>query len=327
MADTLVSAAVGGGFWLLSGGALARSSRRVQQEVGEDRVPLMGVLGAFVFCAQMVNFAIPGTGSSGHLGGGIFLAALLGPHAAVLVMGSVLLVQALFFADGGLLAFGCNLFNLGIVPGLVAYPLVFRPLNRRGHRMTAAVLGSVVALQLGALGVVLETSLSGLAGLPIKAFMSSMLLIHLPIALVEGLVTAGLLAFVARARPDALVDRVSSASQRILGSFLALALLTGGVLSWVSSSRPDGLEWSLARTAAPAGARLNPLHQWASRFQQRTAVLPDYAFRQAGAEANPARRAETSLSAFLGGVGTILLVAGTGWVLGKLRNKSARAPG
>src|SRR5512143_324466 len=126
MADALVSAAVGGSFWALSGGALAGCSRRVRRDEDERRVPLMGVLGAFVFAVQMVNFAIPGTGSSGHLVGTLLLSALLGPPAAVLVMGSVLLVQALFFADGGLLAFGCNLFNMGILPAFVAYPLVYR---------------------------------------------------------------------------------------------------------------------------------------------------------------------------------------------------------
>ena len=95
----------------------------------------MGMLGAFVFAAQMINFSIPGTGSSGHLGGALLLAILLGPHAAFVVVASVLTVQALFFADGGLLALGANLFNLGVLPCYLAYPLVYRPLagNHRRH--------------------------------------------------------------------------------------------------------------------------------------------------------------------------------------------------
>ncbi len=324
MADTLVSAAVGGGFWLLSGGALARASRVVQAQADSPRVPLMGVLGAFLFAAQMVNFAIPGTGSSGHLGGGLLLAVLLGPHAAVLVMGSVLLVQALFFADGGLLAFGCNLFNLGILPAYVAYPLVYRPLRRRGQPLAAAVLGALVALEAGALGVVLETALSGLAGLPLRPFLATMTAIHLPIALVEGLVTAGLLAYVARVRPAVLEDRNASPGQLLLGGFLALALLGGGVLSWMASSRPDGLEWSLARTLgptepAPPGGSLHPL---AARLQGRTALLPDYAFP--GDPGAVHRKAGSALAGVLGGTLTVLLVGAIGWALGRLRRPAGR---
>jgi cobalt/nickel transport system permease protein len=288
----------------------------------------MGVLGAFVFAAQLVNFAIPGTGSSGHLGGGLLLAALLGPHATVLVMGSVLLVQALFFADGGLLAFGCNLFNLGILPAYLAYPLVFSPLNRHGLRGAGAIFGALAALQLGALAVVLETTLSGLAGLPFKAFLGSMLLIHLPIALVEGTVTAGLLAFVARARPTTLVGPVSSVPRRLLGAVLALALLTGGVFSWFASTRPDGLEWSLARTLGTAElqAPANFLQRWATRLQQRTAVLPDYAFKGAGAEESTVKKTGSALSGLLGGTITLLLVVGAGWLLAR-RQRAAKERG
>src|SRR6516165_3034633 len=113
MSDALVSPAVGGLLWAGAAGVAAWSARRVDADGDERKIPLMGVLGAFVFAAQMVNFAIPGTGSSGHLGGGLLLAALLGPEAAFLVLASVLGVQALFFADGGLLALGANAVNLG----------------------------------------------------------------------------------------------------------------------------------------------------------------------------------------------------------------------
>ena len=86
----------------------------------------MGIMAAFIFAAQMINFTIPGTGSSGHLGGGMILAILLGPYAGILTMASVLAVQALFFADGGLMALGCNIFNLGFFPCFIAYPLIFK---------------------------------------------------------------------------------------------------------------------------------------------------------------------------------------------------------
>src|SRR5512138_3185630 len=99
MSDALLSPAVGGTLWAAAAGLVAASARRVERDPDPRRAPLMGVMGAFVFAAQMVNFSIPGTGSSGHLGGGLLLAALVGPEAACLVLCSGLGVQALFFAD------------------------------------------------------------------------------------------------------------------------------------------------------------------------------------------------------------------------------------
>ncbi|MDE3245041.1 MAG: energy-coupling factor ABC transporter permease [Acidobacteriota bacterium] len=322
MADALVSATVGGGFWALSGGSLAGCSRRLRSEGNDAQVPLMGVLGAFVFAAQMVNFAIPGTGSSGHLGGGLLLAVLLGPSAAVLVMGSVLLMQALFFADGGLLAFGCNLFNMGILPAFVAYPLVYSPLARRGWLGAAAVLGALAALQLGALGVVLETVVSGLAGLPLKPFLLSMLAIHLPIGVVEGIVTMGLLRFVGKARPALLETPMESPGRTLLGVFLGFALLAGGLLSWTASDRPDGLAWSMA-SAARASSQVEPsapstgLHKFLRRLQLRTSVLPANALPKPG-EGTP-KGAGTSLSGLLGGALTLGLITCAGWLMARRR--------
>src|SRR5512136_1962273 len=138
MADALLSPAVGGGMWAATAATLAFSARKVTREIDDRKVPLMGVLGAFIFAAQMINFTIPGTGSSGHIGGGMILAVLLGPYAAFLVTASVLTVQALFFADGGLLALGCNIFNLGFFPAFIAYAFVFKPLL--GEKPTAGRL-------------------------------------------------------------------------------------------------------------------------------------------------------------------------------------------
>lgn len=178
MADALISPAVGATLWVAAGTTLAWCSRRLRQGRQERLVPLMGVLGAFVFAAQMINFAIPATGSSGHIGGGLLLAILLGPHAAFLVIASVLTVQALFFADGGLLALGANICNLGLFPCFVGYLLVYRPLLgadplRSSPRRVgvATVFAAIVGLQLGALGVVMETLLSGISSLPIGAFL------------------------------------------------------------------------------------------------------------------------------------------------------------
>ena len=111
MADGFISPAAGCTMWAASAAMTMLCARKVRQEKEMRLVPLMGVLGAFIFACQMLNFTIPGTGSSGHLGGGLILAILLGPYAGFLVMAAILAVQALFFADGGLLALGCNIFN------------------------------------------------------------------------------------------------------------------------------------------------------------------------------------------------------------------------
>src|SRR5512145_2164156 len=155
MADALLSSAVGATMWAGSIAAIGYSSKKLKDHIDHKTIPLMGVMGAFIFAAQLINFTIPGTGSSGHLGGGMILAILLGPHAAFLVMASVLAVQALFFADGGLLALGCNIWNLAAYPCYLVYPIIYRPLAVRGanpRRLAiACVLGVVAALQLGAL--------------------------------------------------------------------------------------------------------------------------------------------------------------------------------
>ena len=205
MADALLSPAVGLAFHAGSAGLLAGAARRAVRAPGyERRLPLMGVLGAFVFAAQMVNFALPGTGSSGHLGGGLLLALLLGPDAAFLVITSVLTVQALFFADGGLLALGCNAFNLGFWPAFVGLPLqrrLARAWPGRAGFTVGVVAAAVLSLLLGALGVALQTALSGRAELPLRELAMVLLGIHLPIGLVEGIVTVGVVRFVERLAP------------------------------------------------------------------------------------------------------------------------------
>ena len=116
MADALLSPAVGVAMYAASTGAIARSASKIKQEIIEKKIPIMAVAGSFVFAAQMINFTIPVTGSSGHIGGGILLAAMLGGYPALLTIAAVVSIQALFFADGGLLALGANIFNMGVIP-------------------------------------------------------------------------------------------------------------------------------------------------------------------------------------------------------------------
>ncbi len=337
MADALLSPGTGGAMWLASGVALAVASRRVGARADDRLVPLMGMLGAFVFAAQMINFTIPGTGSSGHLGGGLLLAILLGPHAAFVVIASVLTVQALFFADGGLLALGANMFNLGVLPCLVAYPLIYRPLagprpsNRRV--VLAAMAAAIIGLQLGAIGVVMQTALSGISSLPLKTFLALMLPIHLAIGIVEGLATGAIVLFLRRTRPDLLSGSFAAGSVRTLLTGLALAaLLTGGVVSWFASTQPDGLEWSVARAAG--GELASPtqpgLHARLANLQGRTAWFAGYGLPSfAAASPSPLRetwpdvKPGTSLAGVVGGTTTLALILAVGWAL--RRRRRARA--
>jgi cobalt/nickel transport system permease protein len=324
MSDALISPVVGGVFWSAMAGGVAWSARRVARAGDERRVPLMGVLGAFVFAAQMVNFSIPGTGSSGHLGGGLLLAVLLGADAGLLVMASILVVQALLFADGGLLALGCNVVNMGFATCYLAYPLVFRPLAGkspgRARLFVASLTASILGLQLGALGVVGQTAISGQVGLPLGAFLLAMQPIHLAIGIVEGLVTAVILQALWRARPDL----ATSASPQAAGSTLlraalglgVAAALVAGILSRFASTNPDGLEWSLSRTLGSFEVR-SPgigLHATLAHAQSATAIFPDYTC--AGARA-------ASTAGLIGAAATLAIALALGLLLRGLRRRSA----
>ncbi len=327
MADALISPVVGGTMWLGVAGLAAYSAQKVTKSLDEQKIPLMGVLGAFVFAAQMINFTIPGTGSSGHLGGGMLLAILLGPYAAFLTIASVLTIQALFFADGGLLALGCNIFNLGFFPCFIAYPLIYKQIVRDATNQKRVYLGATIAaiigLQLGAFGVVLETITSGVSDMPFVAFLLLMQPIHLGIGIVEGLVTAAVISFVWRERPE-IIQRAGNFEplgnlkiKPVLLGLLVAALLTGRALSWFASEKPDGLEWAVGKVTGaeelqePEGSIYGLLGDW----QKNIAFLPDYNFRQAEEviATVPDTKTGTSVAGIVGALMTLLLVG----VIGK----------
>jgi cobalt/nickel transport system permease protein len=342
MADALISPAVGGTLWAVSGGLIVFCARKVKQTLRDNLVPLMGVLGAFIFAAQMINFSIPGTGSSGHIGGGLILTVLLGPYAAFLVISSVLTVQAFFFADGGLLALGCNIFNIGFFPAFVAYPLIYRIIARDQHGTSrawvAALIAAVVGLQLGAFSVVLETGASGVSDLPFRTFVLMMLPIHLAIGVVEGLATAAVISFVAKARPEALPTAQTSGEavslRPVLIGFAVTAALIGGVASWYASTHPDGLEWSMAKVSGKEELE-SPgagIHESAAKVREKTAFLPDYGFKSAESakappEPWPAVSAGTSVAGIVGGLMTLVLACMVGFALRSRSIRSAHGNG
>jgi cobalt/nickel transport system permease protein len=283
MSDALVSPVVAGAFWAVSATALAVSVVGLRKDPDEKKIPLMAVLGAFVFAAQLINFSIPGTGSSGHLGGGLLLAVLLGPSAAFIVMTSILVLQAFLFADGGLLSLGCNVFNLGFLTAFLAYPLIYRPIvgkSASGGRLLAGSLAAaIVSLQLGALMVTLQTVLSGVTKLPFGVFLGFMQGIHLVIGVVEGLVTFAVLRFLYSVRPELQGSAVRSTPlKHLLVGVLIAAFIVAGGIAWIASEKPDGLEWSVLKSSGQAENEVasSSLHRLAGEIQKKAAVFRDY---------------------------------------------------
>lgn len=341
MSDALISVAVGGTMLAASSGAAAYSVKKIQDDIDEKKIPLMGVMGAFVFAAQMINFTIPVTGSSGHIGGGILLAILLGPYAGFLTMASILLIQALFFGDGGLLAYGCNLFNMGFFTCFIAYPLVYKGFTQKGLSSKSIFGGSlasvVIGLQLGAFSVVLETLLSEKTELPFSTFVLLMQPIHLAIGVVEGLVTAAIVTFVWKARPEILEKAALGQAlgniqiKKVLSGLIIGAIIIGGGLSWFASSNPDGLEWSIEKTAGTAELEAaGGIHEKFSLIQSKTAFLPDYSFKsneEPSAQAEylwPPVNAGTSVSGIAGGALTLGVAALTGLIVSLVKRRKKR---
>jgi len=340
MADALVAPAVAATMYVASGSVAGVSVHKLKKDENTAKLPTMAVTAALVFAGQMINYTIPGTGSSGHMCGGMLLTGLLGPQAGFLSMIVILAIQCLFFADGGLLALGANVWNMAFYGCFVGYYLIWKPIMHgnlfhsmekkaqgRAKIILASILGCVITLQLGAFSVVLETQLSGITELPFGAFVALMQPIHLAIGLIEGCVTAAVLVFVYESRPELLCDadaELSGDSKRSLKSTLAIlavvVLIVGGGLSLMASSNPDGLEWSLFGNAEAGYSENMGLDEdnfgvasaaadTAAAIQEKTAFLPDYAF------SNSDSAVGTSVSGIVGsaivaGVAVLVCMAG-----------------
>lgn len=322
MADALLAPAVAATMYVASGAAAGVSIHQLRKDDEQQKLPTMAVTAALVFAGQMINYTIPGTGSSGHICGGMLLSSLLGPYGGFLSMIVILAIQSLFFADGGLMALGANIWNMAFYGCFVGYYLIWRPIMRsrwfgegkgaqRARVIAASVIGCVVTLQLGAFSVVLETSLSGITDLPLGAFVAIMQPIHLAIGLIEGLITAAVLCFVLEARPELLRDAQYSGEspkhslKNTIIVLTAVALVVGGGLSLLASSNPDGLEWALFGNEDSGYAQNMGLDEEqygvssgaadkASEIQEKTSVLPDYGFSGSDSSAG------TSVSGIVG---------------------------
>lgn len=341
MADALLAPTVAVTMYAASAVTAGVSVKTLRKDETSAKLPTMAVTSALIFAGQMINYTIPGTGSSGHLCGGMMLSALLGPQAGFLSMIVILAIQCLFFADGGLLALGANIWNMAFYGCFVGFYLIWRPIVRsnlfgnmsrraatRAKIILASILGCVLTLQLGAFSVVLETSISGITELPFGAFAAVMQPIHLAIGLVEGLITSAVLVFVYEARPELLmeVEKTDTAGhgkysvKTTLAVLAIVAAVVGGGLSLLASSNPDGLEWSMFGNADGGYSENMGLNEdafgvasnaadTAAAIQEKTAFLPDYAFADSDSAAG------TTVSGLVGSAivaATALLVCAAG---------------
>ena len=340
MADALLAPAVAATMYAATAVTVGASVKTLKKDENLEKLPTMAVASALVFAGQMINYTIPGTGSSGHLCGGMMLTALLGPQAGFLSMVVILAIQALFFADGGLLALGANCWNMAFYGCFVGYYLLWKPIMRsalfsklgtkgaaRAKITLASILGCMLTLQLGAFSVVLETTASGITELPFGTFVGIMQPIHLAIGLIEGLITSAVLVFVYEARPELLMDvntagkETGKCSLKTTLVILAVVVaIVGGGLSLFASGNPDGLERSMFGNAESGYSENMGLDEEdygvssgaaevAGSIQEKTAFLPDYAF------ANSDSAAGTSVSGLLGsaivaGVAVLVCMAG-----------------
>jgi cobalt/nickel transport system permease protein len=276
---------------------------RTNKSLGEKQVPLMGIMAAFIFAAQMINFPVAG-GTSGHLLGGALAAIVLGPWAAMLVMTAVIAVQGLLFQDGGLLVMGANIFNMGLLTAAIGYGLYRSVMNKStGTKLAVAGVAAWLSVMAGALATALQLWLSGTSNL--QTVVIAMLGVHALIGIGEALITVAALSFIFRTRPDLLGEGSASAEGGrgwvIAGVVVALIVV---LLSPLASGDPDGLE----RVAIDMG--FIDAGQ-AAPFE----IIPDYTVPFLG---------ETPLSTILAGAIGALIVLGIMVVTGRsLQKKSS----
>ncbi len=295
--DGLLSIPVSAVGWLLLIGLLGYALRQTKTQLGERQIPLMGILAAFVFAAQMINFPVAG-GTSGHLLGSTLVAIFLGPWAMIVVMTCVIGVQALLFQDGGLLALGFNIVNMGIVSGLIGYAIYTLLRRAQASRLIGAGVGAWVGVVAASAATALELGVSGTASLALA--LPAMVGVHVLIGAGEALITVAALAFVTQTRPDLLERSAPARGARWVAVGLVIALLVA-FASPLASPSPDGLE----RVAEDQG--------FIEQAQDPTfTILPDYTVPLIESEA---------LTTIAAGVIGVLVVAAVSYGAARLASK------
>jgi cobalt/nickel transport system permease protein len=306
--DGFLTVAVALTFWLATIAVVAYALKRVNADLGERQVPLMGVLAACIFAGQMLNFNVA-AGTSGHLVGAALATILLGPWASILIMTCVIAVQGLIFQDGGLLAMGTNIFNMGIVGTVVAYG-VYRLVTRlaggrKGGITIAAFSAAWASIVVSALGVGLQLALSGTS--PANLAVPAMGGVHMLIGVGEGLITVGAVSFLRATRRD-LIDQSAApvtGGRAVLVAGLLVALLLA-VVSPLASTNPDGLEW-FAGQAKFIDLQQGPLYR----------LIPDYMFPGIS---------NAALATIVSGVVGAIVVFGVAGAMAYMRRRDKNAP-
>jgi len=276
--------------WLLAAAGVGLALWRSRRDLGQRQAPLMGVLAAFIFAAQMLNFPVAG-GTSGHLIGGTLAAALLGPWAGILTMTTVVAVQALLFQDGGLLAMGANILNMAVIAPLVGYG-VYRGVRmlageRRWGLLVAGFAGSWASVVLAAVATAIQLGFSGTSAIGVA--LPAMAGVHVLIGVGEGLITVGALALVSQVRPDLVRAGGAAAPGGLRWAAVGLAVaLALTLLSPLASPSPDGLERVAENLGFIEAAQGAPYE-----------IIPDYVF--------PGISNEALATIAAGAVGTILV--------------------
>jgi cobalt/nickel transport system permease protein len=250
--DGFLDGKTAGATMMLAAGGLGMALWQAKKNLPPKRVPLMGLCGAFIFAAQMLNFPVAG-GTSGHLVGGVLAAVLLGPSAAIVVLTCVLIVQCFLFHDGGLTALGANILNMGIISsvgGYFVYRIVWRLIPNSFGRLAAVAFASWVATVAAAIVCAGELAVSG--NVPWAIGFRAMTYVHMLIGVGEALLTTLIIASVLRTRPDLLREPIAAESNDGKGAFAGhLATISFGMLialalalfvSPLASRWPDGLD-------------------------------------------------------------------------------------
>ena len=288
--------------WVIMIVVVTFAIRKTNHALGQKQVPLMGIMAAFIFAAQMINFPVAG-GTSGHLLGGALAAIVLGPWPAVLVMTAVVAVQALLFQDGGLLVMGANILNMGILTAAIGYGLYRLVANRgKGLKLVVAGLAAWLSVMTAALATSLELWLSGTAGLEIV--IPTMMSVHALIGIGEALITVAALAFIMQVRPDLLPGEKETVKGglgwAVAGLLIALAVV---VISPLASADPDGLERVAEDMGFLAAGQASPYE-----------IIPDYTIPFLG---------ETPLSTIVAGAIGVLVVLAIIYMLGRALRRPA----
>jgi cobalt/nickel transport system permease protein len=254
--------------WLLGLVAIGIAIRQTRHQLGERQIPLMGVLAAFIFAAQAINFPVA-AGTSGHLLGGTLAAIVMGPWAATLIMTAVIATQGLLFQDGGLIVMGWNILNMGVFTVFTGYAVYsfIRNLTgeRPGSRLVAAFASAWISVEMGAIATAVELAISGTS--PLILSLPMMVGVHALIGLGEGIITVGAVALLQASRGIVLKVGENAPGRRsayFITIGLTVALLVA-ILSPLASTKPDGLEF-VAQSQGFQSLAIAPLYE----------LLPDY---------------------------------------------------